>query len=74
MNKTDFIEIVAAMDPPAADAQFARWLSERGVQASHLNPDDVRADLIRSQDGRTLKRYRVRISAFRDLEPRSDVP
>lgn len=63
MKETDFIEVVSATELEDADAQFDAWLQDRGLRASDINPEDIRADLIRSEEGHTLKRYRVRRSA-----------
>ena len=60
MNDSDFVEIVPAMDQADADGEFEAWLRERGIRASDIPRDDIRIDLIRSADGRTLKRYRMR--------------
>jgi hypothetical protein len=62
VSEPEFIEVVPAMAYEEADAQFETWCRERLAGAEVTDPDDVRVDLIRSENGESLKRYRVRRS------------
>lgn len=58
----DFVEIVPPLGLDRADEEFRQWLRTSGVDEATLSPDDIRMDFIRSEQGRTLKRYMVRKS------------
>ena len=69
MEEVDFVEIVPGTEQEEADMQFEAWLSDHGLERSDIDPDDVRVDLIRSEDNRTLKRYRIRHSYLGEATP-----
>lgn len=54
------MEIVPPLEQGAAEAQFKIWLQTRRLEERDLDPNDVRIDVIRSADGKILKRYRFR--------------
>lgn len=58
MAAEEYVEVIAPAEPDIADEQFRAWLADRAGSA--LSPSDVRIDVIRAVDGRTLRRYRVR--------------
>ena len=58
-GQDDFVEVVAPTDFANADRLFGEWLAERRLSRSDLRDDDIRIDIVRMQDGRSAKRYRV---------------
>ena len=58
-GQDDFVEVVAPTDFSSADRLFGEWLAERRLSRSDLRDDDIRIDIVRMQDGRSAKRYRV---------------
>jgi len=70
-GQDDFVEVVAPTDFVSADRLFGEWLAERRLSRSDLRDDDIRIDIVRMQNGRSAKRYRVRKSFARN-EPGAD--
>ena len=60
MGNEDFVQVVAPMAMADADCNFQKWLDDRRISRSMVNDNDVRVDLIRSLDGYSLRRYKVR--------------
>ncbi len=67
MGNEDFVQVVAPMAMADADCNFQKWLEDRRISRSALNDNDVRVDVIRSLDGRSLRRYKVRESIVETL-------
>ena len=54
-----WIVVVAPSDPAAAERAFDQWKRDNPWSA-RLEAADLRIDIIRGLDGRTLRRYCVR--------------
>lgn len=67
MSNEAFVQVVAPMAMADADCNFQKWLDDRRISRSVLNDNDVRVDLIRSLDGYSLRRYKVRKSIVEAL-------
>jgi hypothetical protein len=73
----DFVDVVPPSEFALADRRFAEWLQMKGVSRAELADDDIRIDIVRSRDGGSAKRYRVRRAVAATLlsrrsEPRAD--
>ncbi len=59
-EQQDWVTIVEPIEEDSAASLFANWRRENASWAELLTPEDVRIDVIRASEGRTLYRYRVR--------------
>jgi hypothetical protein len=58
----EWVEIVAPTTRSDAEARFKQWAATHKDERAALRDEDIRIDTIRSEDGRTLVRYRIRQS------------
>jgi len=60
-NVKAWIEVVPPLPQLEAERRFQEWRAANPGIAGGLRDDDVRLDVIRSNEGRTLFRYRVKL-------------
>ena len=66
-NQNDsWVVVVQASEPGVAERAFAQWRQSNPLWSAQLKDTDIRVDTIRGSDGKTLRRYRVRVLVVRD--------
>lgn len=68
-DSEEFVEVVKPLPFAEADRRFAEWLGAHGLRRSELPDDDVRIDTIRSLEGKSLRRYRLRRTVLGSSRP-----
>jgi len=60
MNTKEWVEVVPPLPRVDAEKKFQDWKDANPELARELKDDDVRVDIIRSNEHHTVVRYRVR--------------